>query len=35
VGMYFSTVFLTYLPVIAAAVVGLAGMGGFAYFMLR
>jgi hypothetical protein len=33
-GMYFCTVFLTYLPIIAAALLGLAGMGGFAYLML-
>ena len=34
VGMYFATVFLSYAPVISAAVLGLAGIGGFAYFML-
>jgi hypothetical protein len=34
-GMYFSTIFLTYAPIIAAALLGLAGMGGFAFFMLR
>lgn len=34
VGMYFSTVFLSYAPVSAAAILGLAGIGGFAYFQL-
>jgi hypothetical protein len=34
VGMYLSTVFLTYAPISAAAVLGLAGIGGFAYFQL-
>jgi hypothetical protein len=34
-GMYFCTVFLTYLPIFTAALMGLAGMGGFAYFMLK
>jgi hypothetical protein len=35
VGMYFCTVFLSYAPIIAAALLGLAGMGGFAFFMLK
>ncbi len=35
VGMYFCTVFVSYVPVIASAALGLAGIGGFAYFMLR
>ena len=35
VGMYFCTVVLSYAPIIAAALVGLAGTGGFAFFMLR
>lgn len=35
IGMYFCTVFLSYAPVVAAALVGLAGMGGFAFFMLK
>ena len=34
VGMYFCTVFLSYVPVITAALLGLAGIGGFAFFML-
>jgi hypothetical protein len=34
-GMYFCTVFLSYAPIITAALLGLAGMGGFAFFMLR
>jgi hypothetical protein len=34
VGMYFCTIFLRYAPIIASALLGLAGMGGFAYFML-
>jgi hypothetical protein len=33
-GMYFCTIFMNYMPVIAAALIGLAGIGGFAYFML-
>lgn len=33
-GLYLCTIFLTYISVIAAAVLGLAGIGGFAYFML-
>jgi hypothetical protein len=35
VGMYFCTVFVSYVPVITSALLGLAGIGGFAYFMLR
>ena len=35
VGMYFCTVFVSYVPVITSAALGLAGIGGFAYFMLR
>lgn len=35
VGLYFCTVFLRYAPVIAAALLGLAGMGGFAFYMLK
>ncbi len=34
VGMYFCTVFLSYVPIITAALVGLAGVGGFAFLML-
>ncbi len=34
VGMYFCTVFLSYIPIILAALLGLAGIGGFALFML-
>jgi hypothetical protein len=34
VGMYFCTVFVSYVPVIASALLGLVGIGGFAYFML-
>lgn len=34
VGMYFCTVFLSYAPIITSALLGLAGIGGFAYFML-
>jgi len=34
VGMYFCTVFLSYLPVITAAVLGLAGMGFMAWRLL-
>ncbi len=33
-GMYFCTVFLRYAPIAVSALLGLAGMGGFAYFML-
>ena len=33
-GLYLCTVFLSYLTVTAAAVLGLAGIGGFAYYML-
>lgn len=35
VGMYFCTVFLSYGPVITSALLGLAGMGGFAFFILH
>jgi hypothetical protein len=35
VGMYFCTVFLRYAPVITAALLGLVGMGGFAFLILR
>ena len=35
VGMYFCTVFVSYAPVITSALLGLAGIGGFAYYMLR
>jgi hypothetical protein len=35
VGIYFCTVFVSYVPVITSALLGLAGIGGFAYFMLR
>ena len=35
VGMYFCTVFVSYIPVITSALLGLAGIGGFAYFMLK
>jgi hypothetical protein len=35
VGMYFCTVFVSYVPVIASALMGLAGIGGFAYYMLK
>ena len=34
VGMYFCTVFVSYVPVIASALMGLAGIGGFAYYLL-
>ncbi len=34
VGMYFCTVFLRYMPITIAALLGLVGMGGFAYFRL-
>ena len=34
VGLYFCTVVVSYLPVFLSAVLGLAGIGGFAYFML-
>lgn len=34
VGMYFCTIFLRYAPIIISALLGLAGMGGFAYYML-
>jgi len=34
VGLYFCTVVLSYLPLVLAAVLGLAGLGGFAYFVL-
>jgi hypothetical protein len=34
-GMYFCTVFVSYIPVITSALLGLAGIGGFAYFMLK
>ncbi|MGA2445009.1 MAG: hypothetical protein ABSG50_06215 [Opitutaceae bacterium] len=34
VGMYFCTVSVSYVPVITAAMLGLAGIGGFAFFML-
>jgi hypothetical protein len=32
--MYFCTVSVSYVPVITAAMLGLAGIGGFAFFML-
>ncbi len=35
VGMYFCTVFLRYAPVIASALLGVVGMGGFAFLLLR
>ena len=34
VGLYFCTIVLSYLPVLLSAVLGLAGIGGFAYFVL-
>jgi hypothetical protein len=34
VGLYFCTVVLSYLPVLMSAVLGLAGIGGLAYFVL-
>jgi hypothetical protein len=34
VGLYFCTVVLSYLPVLLSAVLGLAGIGGVAYFVL-
>jgi hypothetical protein len=34
VGMYFCTIFLSYFPVTVAAVLGLGGIGGLAYFLL-
>jgi len=34
VGLYFCTVVLSYLPVLLSALLGLAGIGGFAYFTL-
>jgi hypothetical protein len=34
VGMYFCTVFLSYVPVVTAALLGLAGIGGFALLLL-
>jgi hypothetical protein len=34
-GMYFCTVFLSYLPITIAAVLGLGGIGGLAYFLLN
>ena len=33
-GLYFSTVFLSYIPTIAAALVGIGGMGLFAYHLI-
>lgn len=33
-GMYFCTIFVTYLPLAVAVAAGFAGMAGFAYFML-
>jgi hypothetical protein len=33
-GLYFCTIFITYLPLAIAAAVGLAGAAGFAYYML-
>jgi hypothetical protein len=33
-GMYFCTVFLSYLPIMIAVVLGLGGIGGVAYFLL-
>ena len=33
-GMYFCTVFLSYLPITIAALLGLGGIGGLAYFLL-
>jgi hypothetical protein len=34
VGLYFCTVAVNYLPVLLSALLGLAGIGGFAYFLL-
>lgn len=34
VGLYFCTVVLSYVPVLLSALLGLAGIGGFAYFIL-
>ena len=34
VGLYFCTVVVSYLPMLLSAVLGLAGIGGFAYFVL-
>lgn len=34
VGMYLCTVFVSYVPVITAALLGLVGIGGFAFYML-
>ena len=34
-GMYFCTVFLSYLPITIAALLGLGGIGGLAYFLLN
>ena len=34
VGMYFCTVFVSYVPIVTAALLGLVGIGGFAFFML-
>jgi hypothetical protein len=34
VGLYFCTVALSYLPVLLSAVLGLVGLGGFAYYIL-
>jgi hypothetical protein len=33
-GLYFCTIALSYLPVVLSAILGLAGIGGFAYFVL-
>lgn len=34
IGMYFCTIFVSYLPLAVAVAAGFAGMAGFAYFML-
>jgi hypothetical protein len=34
VGLYFCTIVLSYLPVLLSALLGLTGIGGFAYFVL-
>jgi hypothetical protein len=35
VGLYFCTVVLSYMPVLLSALLGFAGIGGFAYFVLN
>lgn len=35
VGLYFCTVVLSYLPALLSAILGLAGIGGYAYFVLN